>query len=268
MEQILEIISGFKLSENTIKNYKSQFKTIHKVLSVNDSLDYIDDIDILIHYLEGLNSVSSKRTKASVISKILQTNKNRYSVQIDKLRDYLMVINGQEVVKEFKPELTLKQVKDKIKDIEKDDKAKLLLMLVTNHPVLRGDYNTIKLKNIDKKKDNYFDGKRLVFNHLLKVDNDIRPIKLNATEILLANMIKAKGDELLFGFASEHGFNKYLRRISEEYIGFNYGIQHYRRLYTSTELSGKIEMDKKASDLASQMNHSSGTQSKFYLHQI
>ena len=53
-----------------------------------------------------------------------------------------------------------------------------------------------------------------------------------------------------------------------KYIGFPYGIQHYRRLYTSTILKGKIEMDKKAGDLARDMNHSKGTQSKFYLHNI
>lgn len=266
MEQILQSIENLNLSENTIKNYKSQFKTIHNILSVNDSLDYIDDIDILIHYFEGLNSTSSKRTKASIISKILQTDEKRYSFQIDKIRDYLMILNKDEVVNEFKPELTLKQVKDKINDIENDPKAKLLLMLVTNHPVLRSDYNTIKLKNFDEENDNYYDGKRLVFNTLLKVDNEIRPIKVNKKEKDIIDSFLEQ--EFLFGFSSEHGFAKYLRRISGKYIGFNYGIQHYRRLYTSTKLKGKIKMDKKASDLARDMNHGSGTQSKHYLHEL
>lgn len=268
MEEIIDFINNLKLSDNTKKNYISNFKTIHKVLSVNGSLDYLDDVDVLLHYLITLPSVSSKRTKASVISRILQSDKNRYSIQIKELRGYIMVLNKNETVNSFKPELPLKEIKKKVNGIEDDDKAKLLLMLVTNHPVLRGDYNTIKLKNINENTDNYYDGIRLVFNKLLKVDNDIRPIKLNTKEKKLINQIKKDGDEYLFGFNTEHGFNKYLRRISNKYIGYNYGIQHYRKLYTSTELKGKIKLDKKAEDLANQMNHSSSTQKKSYLHEI
>jgi hypothetical protein len=268
METILNIINNFDLSQNTIKNYTSQFKTIHNALSVNDSLEYINDIDTFINYLEGLNSTSSKRLKAALISKILQTNENKFSVQIQQLRDYLQNLGDREIVKEFKPEITLNDVKNKVKDIVNDDKAKLLLMLITNHPPLRGDYNTIKLKNFDTTVDNYYDGNSLIFNKLMKIDNDIKPIKLNATEKLIADNIKAEGGNFLFEFASIHGFHEYLKRISEKYIGKKQGIQFYRRLYTSTKLDGFIDMNKKANNLARDMNHSRGTQSKYYLHQI
>ena len=267
MDIVIDIINNFELSENTIKNYKSQFKTIHNTLSTNDSLDYLDDIELFIHYLETFDTVSSKRTKASVISKIMQSNPTRFSEQIIILREYLLNLNSQEVIKPLKIDISLRDIKNIIKDIEYS-RDKLILMLVTNHPVLRGDYNNIKVRNYNVNTDNYFDGHRLVFNKLLKVDKKVDPIILNATEILLANIIKNTGVERLYNYESVHGFNKYLRNISLDYIGYPYGIQHYRRLYTSTELNGKIQMDEKARNLARNMNHSTNVQSKYYLHKI
>jgi len=269
MEGILNIIDQLELSANTIKNYKSQFRRIHKDLNTNGSIDYMTDTDVLITYFNTFESVSSKRLKASVVSKILQnTNTDHFQHEIEELSDYMKSLNSEERPKPLVVDLTLAEIKTKIKAIKGDKTAMLLLMLVTNHPVLRGDYNSIKLNNFDEEEDNYYDGKRLVFNHLLKVDNDIRPIKVNAQEKDILDSIKATGDEYLFGYANEDGFNRYLRKISKKYIGFPYGIQHYRRLYVSTELNGKVAMDNKARDLAQQMNHSTRVQSSNYLWQI
>ena len=207
MEEIMQILDSVDLSENTIKNYKSQFKSLHNALSINDDLEYLNDQDEIIEYIKSLKGLSTKRSRISVIILILKL----FDIEHDKLSKFVKSLGFER--KEFKPEFTLNQIKLMIQNIENVE-DKLLLRLFTNYSPLRGDYATIKVKDYNNFVDNYYQDGHIIFNNLVKVNNN-RVMILDQEDINLVEQLIKDGRSNLFDVDTLNAFTKKLQRVSE-----------------------------------------------------
>ena len=261
LELLIEIIDNLDLAFTTKKNYKSHINVMYK--DFDNSLDFIDKPKKIIEYLNNLNSMSTKRGKATTLLTIFREAGLVDIDTITQLRKYVdEELNKKFIKKEFNPEITLQEVQEIVSNIE-DRRDRLILDLYVNYPPLRGDFFSVKLDNYSVT-DNYYDSEiqSIVFNNTIKTGKKII-FPLNQNTI---NLFPDSDD--LFPFQSADGLTKALRRASLKYFGEEYGIHFFRKLYASTELKGKIALDEKAKNLALRMNHSSNIQTNFYLHDL
>lgn len=122
---------------------------------------------------------------------------------------------------------------------DKDDYKRLILNLYIKYPPLRTDYSTVKLKDFNVYKDNYYRDGKIHFNHMIKNDNNItialkdeeRKIMETLTgEYLFTSIHNNKQTEKIQQTISNQ-YVKAIKNYSQELLGKSITINDFRRVY-------------------------------------
>jgi hypothetical protein len=140
---------------------------------------------------------------------------------------------------------------------------KVLVMFHLFHP-LRSDYWSIKVRNFDVKRDNYYSKGVLYFNELVKVNRSLR-VQLSEAECLVLHAYLDKlpdSQEYLLGFTNSGSYTQAVRRISTNVFCEKFSINKFRHLRdfpnAVKEIYGRLN------DLANSMNHTLSTHVEKY----
>lgn len=140
---------------------------------------------------------------------------------------------------------------------------KVLIMLHLFHP-LRSDYWSIKVRNFDVKRDNYYSNGVIYFNEMVKVNRSLR-VQLTESERLVLHSyldILPETQEYLLGFTNSNSYTQAVRRISTNVFGETFSINKYRHLRdfpnAIKEIYGRLN------ERAISMNHTLSTHVEKY----
>lgn len=303
-ENILTILERnknreYKVPENIIKIQEKHFNIIKKDLinlpteqnSINinkfcsDYLETKPDMskavrDSYIRVSEYLGEINYKNVE-EVYAKICKNKKwNTIATHISNLgkistllyKNGINVDNYTNFIQDLNKECNKENNQREIiyvnsKNLSNKNIDEFFLKMFLDYPPLRSDLCSIKLKNFDIEKDNYFNQEAFIFNDLVKIKerNNVETklkIDLKQSEI---DFVKSLKTEYLYDInkvenRNDH-FIQYLAKISEKYLGERMGIQKFRRLYITKNLNELIklapfELLKGAEILAKQMNTS------------
>lgn len=184
-----------------------------------------------------------------------------------KLSDYLMAIKGEKTPVKEKKDYEFENLQTKI-DVIDDLESRIILTLLNNYPVLRSDYNTIKIRDFDEKSDNFYKEGVIFFNKLVKVDNNI-DIKLEEKDKkIIDDYIRTLNRDTLFRLTNISSFCKWIKKVSNKYLAKDYTITDYRKIYPTKKLSeakSVKEFVETQKEIAKLQNHSVGVQTQYYL---
>ena len=174
-----------KLSKQSIKTYTSILKNLYLKVFKTDDYD-IDKFDETSKILEHLNSLEPNKRKTILSALVILTDKKEYRDQMLKdIQSYNDVQHTQEKTdKQNDSWVDGTEIKSILKKLETDakyiysksDVTSSDLQTVQNYIILcllggvyipprrSKDYVDFKIKNIDKEKDNYLQGTKLIFN--------------------------------------------------------------------------------------------------------
>ena len=140
---------------------------------------------------------------------------------------------------------------------------KVIIMLHLFHP-LRSDYWTIKVRNFDVKRDNYYSNGVLYFNELVKVNRSLRVQLTDAEKVVLHRYIDTLPDtqELIFGFTNSNSYTQAVRRIASGVFGEKFSINKFRHLRDFPNAVKEIYA--RLNELATSMNHTLATHVEKY----
>ncbi|NDB81563.1 MAG: hypothetical protein EB127_02255 [Alphaproteobacteria bacterium] len=258
MEKIKEYIHTKRpsLSQSSLTTYGSILKSLFsKVFKDADEIN-LDKFEETEPVLEYLKDMPPNRRKTILSALVIITDKKPYrDLMMEDVRDYNKEINKQEKTPEQQASwVDTHQVRDKIEELKKtanfiykkkshnaNDLQQIqnyIIMCVLGGlycpPRRSKDFCDFKIRNIDKGKDNYLDGKKMVFNSYktarcygtqeLEIPNALKTIlnkwiKLNPTDYLLfdTNMSKLSSVKL----------NQRLNKIfGEKRVGVNQLFGH------------------------------------------
>ena len=256
MESFRQIISKHlranreKISDSSIKTYASMLGSINKKLGGEKNLDFFSkEKDKIINYIK--ENITSNQTQKTLLSALyILTDLKEY-------KDYMLEIckKVNDTYKEQKMSdkqkehrISFEEVKNKVND--------LLNMLKTNPslnsyelfliaafssgvyaPPRRSEFAFVKIKNFDRKTDNYLEKNKIVFNsyktakkygsQIYEVPSPLIPIvkkylKLNKTDYLFP---KRGGDACM----TNVDYNRTLQKI----FGKTISVDNLRSIYLS-----------------------------------
>jgi len=178
---------------------------------------------------------------------------------IYKFEGTLEEIVGQ-IKSSYNDNSELSEIKEKVNDIE-SVYDKMLFKFLTNYPSLRGDYNSIKIKNYTPN-DNYYLKGTVYFNNLLKVNNKIKIELGKSHRELVESWITDRKSDYLFNQNNPDSFRKYVSTKSKKYFGKTIGLTKFRHLHSSSPFTSVFQ-DKLQE--AKQMNHSLNVKVNHYM---
>ena len=140
---------------------------------------------------------------------------------------------------------------------------KVIIMLHLFHP-LRSDYWTIKVRNFDVKRDNYYSNGVLYFNELVKVNRSLRVQLTDEEKVVLHRYMDTLPDtqEFMFGFTNSNSYTQAVRRIASGVFGEKFSINKFRHLRDFPNAVKEIYT--RLNDLATSMNHTLATHVEKY----
>jgi hypothetical protein len=275
VEDIEKVFDNSELKYSTKINYKNFLYSLTK----NSKLTW--SYEELIKHILTFKTLSTQIQKLSALLKFMRYYENKYNTKMfeelmDKLKKKQIEEKEEKTnssINEHFDTLTVEEMKEITMKSKIKNEFKLLLLLNLNHPSLRcKDYISIKMKGFDKEKDNYIDGKYLVFNDLCKTNVGGRiNIKLTEEEKKLYKKCEKKkyllhddeyetNEQKLY---TDKKVNKHINKITKELFDFNF---HEFRKITYRELGGiDKEMLKKYVNTAKLQNHSLNTAMEYYM---
>lgn len=268
--ELLKLITTKRptISKTSLKTYESILRNLYKKVFPKDEkmdLDKFDNDNGF--FIEHLMNVPANKRKTILSALVVITdNKNYRDLMMDDIKEY-----NKEQAKQEKP--------NDDKWIEKDDLKKLYKTLTHNAKLLykkeeltptdfqdiqnyiimsllggvyipprrSKDYVCVKIKNVDKEKDNYIDKNEFVFNNYktaktygqqrLEIPKELRTIinkwiKINPT------------DYLLFDIGLNPLSNVKLNQRLNKLFGKKVGINELRKHYLSSKYANLIDVKK------------------------
>ena len=256
MESFRQIISKHlranreKISDSSIKTYASMLGSINKKLGGEKNLDFFSkEKDKIINYIkENITSNQTQKTLLSALYILTDLKEYKdYMLEIcKKVNDTYREQKMSDKQKEHR--ISFEEVKNKVND--------LLNMLKTNPslnsyelfliaafssgvyaPPRRSEFAFVKIKNFDRKTDNYLEKNKIVFNsyktakkygsQIYEVPSPLIPIvkkylKLNKTDYLFP---KRGGDACM----TNVDYNRTLQKI----FGKTISVDNLRSIYLS-----------------------------------
>lgn len=148
--------------------------------------------------------------------------------------------------------------------------AKIVLYFYVMRPCLRSDVRSVKIDNYDEEVDNYFDGKKVFYNKLVKVSGKMTQyIEPEYLPMFDAWLTINDSDYLIGKEMTDNNFCQWLKRRSNDYFGDNWGIKNFRPMWSNYPLNddslSHYEALKQCDKLAKEMNHSIAVQHKHYI---
>lgn len=228
---------------------KKSFLEKSKNLSQNEKRKY----EIVLNFISNIDEEILWDNPEYLYSKITQnpqwTSINTWETNFSKLTALINITNENlgKIYNEYRKDKIKNQTKNYSNnrtlksfhslnytgDSDTDYKI-LLLNLYIKYPPLRSDYYTVKLRNFNPQKDNYYKDSVIYFNYLVKNDNKLE-VKLENEE---KNIIESLNSEYLFQpntkTSPENMANLFTRTISkysQELFGKSVSINEFRRKY-------------------------------------
>ncbi len=270
------------LHEKSVKTYSSVLKSIMKDLEMTD----VKDLDKTKEVLKYLQEMPPNKRKTRLSALFVLTENDKYKTQM--LKDINEYNNG--VKKRQKTEIesdnwidkkdiitlyekmkkdaySLMRKKDlKMKDLQEIQNFIMLALFVLIPPRRALDFVEMKIKDVDKSKDNYLQGTKLVFNtyktskskgqQVVDVPKELKTIlskwiKINPTDFLLFD---AKGNKLSSVKVNQR-FNKIMDKP-------NFSVNMFRKVFLTDKYGETMkemkEMEKDLVEMGSskaQVNH-------------
>jgi len=283
MDSLKEVLKDKRpnLSDKSINTYASVLKTIMKNMKF-DTVKQLDNDKKVLEYLAEMKP-NTRKTRLSALF-VLTENEAYKKNMLEDVNAYNNSMKSQtkndkenenwitkdelfEIYNNLKKDTNvLFRKKNKNMADLQDIQAFVMLSLFTLLPPRRAmDYSEMKIKNIDKTKDNYIKGNNLVFNiyktskqkgqQILAIPKELKSIlnkwvKINDTEYLLFDNKMNK----LTSVKINQRFKKLL--------GKNYSVNMFRKLFLSDKYSDTMEQMKdlekdmeKMGSSKSQVNH-------------
>jgi len=269
------------ISKSSLKTYESILRNLY--INVYDDNDYkiknFDNDEKILNYLKGL-PVNKRKTILSALV-VITDNKHYRDQMLDDIKEYNKNtskqekteaqndnwVNNDDIVKihdtlKRNANILYKKETIKMNDLQDIENYIIISLLggIYIPPRRSKDFVDFKISNIDKDKDNYFDGTSLIFNSYktaktygqqkVLVPKDLKPIlkkwiKNNPTEYLLFDNQLNK--------LSNVKLNQRLQKIFGKKVGVN-GLRHtYLSEKYSDLIDTKSKLAKDMSDMGSSM---------------
>lgn len=269
------------LHEKSVKTYGSVLKSIMKDLDMKTSKD-LDDHKNVLKYLNEMPP-NKRKTRLSALF-VLTENDNYKSKMLEDIGEYNASVSKQDknekesenwITKDAVISLYDKMKKSannimkkgdlKMRDLQEIQNFIMLALFVLIPPRRALDYVEMKIKNVDKKTDNYIQGNKLVFNtyktskskgqQIVDIPRELKTIlnkwvKINPSEYLLFD---AKNNKL-----SSVKINQRFEKI----MGKKFSVNMFRKLFLTDKYGDTVkkmkEMEKDMIEMGSskaQVNH-------------
>lgn len=283
MDSLKEVLKDKRpnLSDKSINTYASVLKTIMKNMKF-DTVKQLDNDKKVLEYLAEMKP-NTRKTRLSALF-VLTENEAYKKNMLEDVNAYNNSMKSQtkndketenwitkdELFKIYnnlkKDTNVLFRKKNKNMSDLQDIQAFVMLSLFVLLPPRRAlDYSEMKIKNIDKTKDNYIKGNNLIFNiyktskqkgqQIIEVPKQLKSIlnkwvKINTTDYLLFDN---KGGKL-----TSVKINQRFKKL----FGKNFSVNMFRKLFLSTKYADTMEQMKnlekdmeKMGSSKSQVNH-------------
>ena len=283
MDKVKEVLKDKRpnLSDKSINTYASVLKTIMKNMKF-DNVKQLNNDKKVLEYLAEMKP-NTRKTRLSALF-VLTENEAYKKNMLEDVNAYNNSMKSQtkndketenwitkdELFKIYnnlkKDTNVLFRKKNKNMSDLQDIQAFVMLSLFVLLPPRRAlDYSEMKIKNIDKTKDNYIKGNNLIFNiyktskqkgqQIIEVPKQLKSIlnkwvKINTTDYLLFDN---KGGKL-----TSVKINQRFKKL----FGKNFSVNMFRKLFLSTKYADTMEQMKnlekdmeKMGSSKSQVNH-------------
>jgi len=276
------------IAQTSLTTYTSLLTNLHKKVYGDDKEIDLDNFKKREKIIEVLKEMPINRCKTTLSGLVVLTGDNKYrELMLDEINKYNNEVSKQE-----------KNDKQKENDIDKEDiavefkelketatslykKRKLniddlqtiqqfiILSLMGGMfiPPRRSEYTKMKINKIDKDKDNYIQGNKLVFN-TYKTSKFYGKQEINMPPAL-RNILKKwisvnPTDHLLFDNKYNPLTNVNLNQRINKIFGKKVGVNGLRHTYMSEKYAESIETDKAIAKDLEKMG-SSASQKKVYI---
>lgn len=264
----MEILKTIK-NNNTRKQYVSALNKFRKVYP--DDFNKTNNVMKAINNPEYYKSLSSKKIVLSMLIKITDgENKDFYKNQLNNFKQEENI--QQEEKEDFNIDSKEKRrLRQRLSEMP-DSPYKIIMMLAVFFDNVRStDYFTIKIKNYNKNKDNYYDDGILTFNNLVK-KQITEPIVIKVGSIIskmFDKVIENKEDGDDYLFTQDITTNTFSKRLTERvklYLGIDGGFSKLRKYRYSDKFKKEdLNKVKEFVKTAKNQNHSVNVALKYYL---
>ena len=279
-------------SDGTKRDIIREFCSYKAYIDNNNLYDgnlvaFLQDKDAFVQYIKGeTQSIDTKKKRLSHVSSYLKFNnlvddqgQTIYSKFISTLgtealetRQQTPVDNNTEYINKVlqMPETNFEEQRNK-----------LILLCYVCYAPRRGDYASVKVRNV-KKGESYFDfsNNNFIFPCLLKVD---KPGSTNVSEEhskLVKKLTNSHNCDYLFCFKTPRGefkpytnksFCKLISKLTENVFGKKLTLLELRKMWASNayaQAASPREQHQVAQQLANEMGNSASTQFNYYLNNV
>lgn len=274
-----------KEHKNLSSRTKVEYERIEKKLkslfnqNINEIIKLEDDVIFEVFNKNELKE-PTRRSFLSRISKLRSEN----NIDNTEIRKYL--VKYVEKAKETPDKKDYKEDIESNEDFNKKiyemdlckDKIILILVASLKYDVLRTDYSTVKFKNYDEDKDNYYKEGVIKFNVVRKRNQEntnLKPISIkldkNDKNIIEEYISTISNREYIFHLQLPSSFAKWIKVVGKKHLNVEYTISDYRKMcprYILDKCETVSELVKTQRKIAYNQGHSSNTQLDYYLKDV
>ena len=251
------------LSDKSINTYTSVLKTIMKNLEFDD-VKQLDNDKKVLDYMKDMKP-NTRKTRLSALFVLTENeaykkhmledvnaynNSMKSQVKNDKeIENWITKDELFEIYNALKKDTNVlfRKKNKKMADLQDIQSFVMLSLFVLLPPRRAMDFSELKIKNIDKTKDNFIKGSNLVFNiyktskhkgqQILAIPKELKSIlnkwiKINTTDYLLFDN---KGGKL-----TSVKINQRFKKL----LGKNYSVNMFRKLFLSDKYADTMEQMK------------------------
>jgi hypothetical protein len=278
------LLKNKSLSENSLKTYTNQLKTLFNSIWKNEDFNYkyfFDKSDKVLEKLKSIENINTRKTKTAALviltgdkSKVVKKYRDLMSADLEKYNNEIKQNKMNDKQKENW--IDLKEVnsiynnlKKKYKDLWNKEKLTadelldlqkivILSLYVLIPPRRLKDYLDFKLKNYDKETDNYVDKNELIFNSYKTAKfhgQDKVALPLTLKKIINKWKTKNNNDFLLIDFYGKQLKAPALTKILNSIFKKNISVNMLRHIFITENVGPKIkELEKVAQEMGHTMN--------------
>lgn len=244
MPDINTYINAIKNTDNLTTGSKKQYVDNFKRLYYALDKDTFDAKKLEDYLNSKYSAMNTKTSYLNVVRWIVVTLDmpekmsildyfNRLVIQRDSKREER---STDKTDKEETNWINLPELIEKKEQIKSRDKRyHFILTFFTDLPPMRSDIRTVKCRNFDESKDNYYKDGVLYFNTRVKQNRDKKmSFDISFMKEFVDNYIKSHKHDYLIGRKYDStDFSKYLGETSLKYFGKRLSIQMLRKIYLS-----------------------------------
>ena len=283
VKEIMDTLSKNRpnITSSSIKTYTSLLTNLLKKVDSN-SFDTFNDTDKCIQFLSGLKSEQTIKTTLSAL--FVLTKNEKYKSDMVKYSEIVNKQYSEKKTKESRKQSNLTQ--EKIKEIYDDLKKKVatnptydnynnyIIVCLTSGlfiaPRRNLDWVAMKLKNVDKDKDNYINGNNFIFNQFktakFATENDKKVAIPKELKTILNKWKKLNNQDYIIFQHNEKPFtsSSFTKTLSKIY-GNGVGVDALRSLYLTSHFGDVAAKLQALNDTTKKMGSSSASALQYYI---